>query len=109
MSTEFSPETESHGCASNAFIPLVVLSLSFIILLGWQVHNSSTQRSLFEDAIKRQEPAVNQSNQVQAGLAKLATDLLEAAQTDDTAKQIAAKYIQKNGTPGTPAASPAAK
>ncbi len=76
------------------------------MLLGWQVSNTSTQRTLLENAITRQQPAVNQSQQVQAGLAKLATDLLQAAQTDDTAKAIAAKYIQNNGGAG---AAPAAK
>jgi len=68
------------------------------------VSNASSQRTLLESAITRQEPAVNQSNQVQQNLAKLAGDLLQAAQTDGTAKAIAAKYgIQATG--GAPAAA----
>jgi len=111
MSDEFSPETETEleprrGFPMDAFVPLVLLSVSFIVLLGWQVSNTSSQRTQLENAITRQEPAVNQSHQVQASLAKLAEDLLQAAQTDDTAKAIAAKYIQHNANA---AASPAAQ
>ncbi len=88
------------GFPMDAFIPLVLLSVSFIILLAWQVKMSSTQKELFENAITRQEPAVNQSQQVQASVTKLVTDLLEAAQTDDTAKAIVTKYkIQQNAPP----------
>jgi hypothetical protein len=98
MSDEYSPEVETQSrFPMDAFIPLVLLSLSLIVLLGWQVSNSSAQRTQLENAITRQEPAVNQSNQVQATLGKLAADLLEAAQTDGTARAIAAKYIRKNG------------
>ena len=79
---------------------MVLLSLSFILLLGWQVSNMSTQRSRLEDAISGQQPAVTQAQQVQATLGKLAGDLLEAAQTDGTAKAISDKFgIKQNGAP----------
>jgi hypothetical protein len=103
MPEDFVPEMEPgirSGFPMDAFIPLVLLSVSFIILLAWQVKMSSTQKELFENAITRQEPAVNQSQQVQASVTKLVTDLLEAAQTDDTAKAIVTKYkIQQNAPP----------
>jgi hypothetical protein len=105
MSDEYTPEPESpRGFQMDAFIPLVLLSLSFIVLLGWQVSNSSTQRGQIENAITRQEPAVNQSQQLQASLGKLAGDLLQVAQTDGTARAIAQKFgIQQNGAgAGTP-------
>ncbi len=95
-------ETRS-GFPMDAFIPLVLLSASFIVLLFWQVKMSSTQKDLFENAITRQEAAVNQSQQVQASVTKLVTDLLQAAQTDDAAKAIVAKYkIQQNAPPSSP-------
>ena len=107
MSEEYSPEPVSGFRASfpmDAFVPLALLSISFIVLLGWQMSMSATQKSLMENAITRQEPAVTQSQQVQASVTKLVTDLLQAAQTDDRAKAIVAKYkIQQNG----PAPSPA--
>ena len=107
MTEEFSPETEPElqsGFKMDAFIPLVLLSVSFIVLLGWQVKMSSTQKSQIENAITRQEPAVNQSQQVQASVTKLVTDLLQAAQTDEAAKAIVTKYkIQQNAPAGSPA------
>jgi hypothetical protein len=109
LTEEYSPEPEPAprgGFPMDAFVPLVLLSISFIVLLGWQVSNTTAQRTLLENAITRQEPAVTQSHQVQAGLAKLAEDLLQAAQTDDTAKAIAAKYIQHNGGAAATPAGP---
>ncbi len=99
-------EPEGHGgFAMDAFIPLVLLAISFIVLLGWQVSNASTQRTLLENAIENQKTAVAQSQQVQAGVKKLAADLVEAAQTDELARAIAAKYIKPNPN-AAPAASP---
>jgi hypothetical protein len=106
MPEDYVPEMESEtrsGFPMDAFIPLVLLSASFIVLLCWQVKMSSTQKDLFENAITRQEAAVNQSQQVQASVTKLVTDLLQAAQTDDAAKAIVTKYkIQQNAPPSTP-------
>lgn len=88
----------------DAFVPLVLLSVSIIVLLGWQVSVSSTQKSLIQSAITRQEPAVAQAQQVQASVSKLVANLLAAAQTDDGAKAIVAKYkIQQSGPAPTPA------
>jgi len=107
MSDEDYPEPEYRsGFQMDAFIPLVLLSISFIVLLGWQVRNASAQRLQFENAITQAGPAVEKSHQVQAGLAKLANDLMAAAQTDDTAKAIVAKYIQKSGSPDAAASPP---
>jgi hypothetical protein len=107
MPEDFVPEMEPEvrpGFPMDAFIPLVLLSASFIVLLCWQVKMSSTQKDLFENAITRQEAAVNQSQQVQASVTKLVTDLLQAAQTDDAAKAIVTKYkIQQNAPPGSSA------
>jgi hypothetical protein len=83
---------------------LVILSISFIVLLAWQVSNFSTQRKMLQTNIDSQQQAVAQSDQVQASLVKLASDLLQTAQTDDVAKAIATKYgIQQNGTAAAPA------
>lgn len=108
---EYAPETVIRtSFRTDAFIPLVLLAVSFILMLVWQVRNNVGQRALLENALKRQEQAVTQAQQVRANVAKLATDLLEAAQTDDTARAIAAKYIRDNhNAPGgaAAAASPA--
>ena len=115
MSDEFpnEPETESGGIHTgfqmDAFIPLVILAISMIVLLGWQVSMTSSQRTMLENALTRGEAGVTQAQQVRATVQKLATDLLEAAQTDDTAAQIVKKYnIKQNGpAAGEQGASPA--
>jgi Spy/CpxP family protein refolding chaperone len=86
---------------------MFILAITLIVLLGWQVNLTHSQRNQMNDLFERQKPAVAQAQQVEAGLTKLVNDMMEAAQTDDTAKQIIAKYVQKN--PAAPAASPAAK
>ena len=102
MSDEYShasdTETSVGGFKMDAFIPLVILSISFIVLLGWQVKVTASQRTQLENMITRQQAAVTQAESVQGTVSKLATDLLEAAQTDDAAKAIVTKYrIQNNG------------
>jgi uncharacterized protein YigA (DUF484 family) len=86
----------------DASIPVMIISISLIVLLGWQVSVASTQRTNLENLITRQEPAVTQSQQVQQSVSKLAADLLQAAQTDDTAKAIVTKYKIQQNTPAAP-------
>jgi preprotein translocase subunit YajC len=96
------------GFQTDAFIPLVILAISLIVLLGWQVSESSTQRTMLENALTRGQAAVTQAQQVQGTVSKLATDLLQAAQTDDTAKAIVNKYNIKENAPAGDASAPAA-
>lgn len=103
-------ETSSRSGAAlvkDAFIPLLVLALSYVILVSWQVSNALAQREAMQTASSRQEPVIDQSHQAQAALQKLASDVIEAAQTDDIAKAIVAKYGMQIKAPATPAASPA--
>ena len=98
----------------DASIPVIILAISFIVLLIWQIKISHTQSGLLsqqydamQNLITRQETAVNQAHQVESGLTKLAQDLIETAKTDDTAKAIAAKYIQHNNAATAASPSPA--
>ena len=116
MSDEFPNEHETQseagqgGFPLDAFIPIVIIAITLIVLLGWQVSQISTQRTMLENALTRGEAAVTQAQQVQGTVSKLATDLLDASQTDDVAKQIITKYNIKQTAPtgdtGIPAASP---
>jgi len=93
----------------DVFIPLVLLSLSFIVLLGWEVSRASTERSQLENAITQRQPQVDQAVHVQSDVFKLCSDLLQAAQTDGTAKAIADKFgIKVNGN-NAPTVPPAGK
>ena len=112
MSDEIPHDSDTHtgtggaGFQMDAFIPIVILAISLIVLLGWQVSESSTQRTMLENALTRGQAAVTQAQQVQGTVSKLASDLLEAAQTDDTAKAIVNKYNIKQSNPAGDASAP---
>jgi hypothetical protein len=100
------------GILAGPLVPILLLSITFIVLLIWQInlaHSQSgqlaSQHDAMENAITRQTTAVNQAHQLESSVEKLANDLIDAAKTDDAAKAIAAKYIRNNSA--TPAASPA--
>ena len=104
MSDQLPSSHRKSGFATDLFIPVMLLATTMIVLLIWQIVITSNSKTQLENAITRQEPAVNQSNKVQAGVSKLLTDLLAAAQTDAGAQAIVTKYkIQQTGTASAPA------
>ena len=103
-----STENNSSCCASSPFIPLLLLSVSLLIFLFWQVGTLSGQRTNLQNLINNQQAAVEQSHQVQANLEKIVNDLLLLAQDGDAdAKAITTKFgISRQGGPAaTPAAA----
>jgi len=103
--------TENHAGSSecsSAFLPLLLLGVSFALILIFQVSILLPQRSLLNNVIKQSEQGVQQSKQVQSGLQTLVLDLIGAAKDDKDAQAIITKYgIQVSGT--SPVAAPAAK
>ena len=107
----YSPEESNSsvgGFKLDAFIPIVLLSLSLIVLFAWQITLSNTQRDQLNGMITRQVPEVAKSQKVQDGVSKLVQDLLTAAQTDPTAKAIVDKYQIKSTAPAGGAADASA-
>lgn len=107
----------SDGNAS-AFVPLVLITLSLILIFIWQITNASKQRdslraaqeqleTAYRNSAPQQEQMLQQSHAVQAKLETLVTDLLNLAKEGDPdAKAIQDKYkIQQNAAPGGAAAS----
>ncbi|GEM_PF-3157564 len=105
---------------ADAFLPLVLLALSFGIILVWQLSNVSQQRTAIQQNREQLEAAFNQSTPqheqliaqsraVQGKLETLVTDLLSLAHSGDKdAQEIVDKYkIQQQGAPA-PSATPAA-
>jgi predicted PurR-regulated permease PerM len=109
-------ETDSYpDSGSNAFLPLVLISVAFISLLVWQLVNITSQKknvvaaeeqleTSFKESTPQHEKLIEQSKAVQAKLEAIATDLLNLAKANDPdAKKIIEKYkIQQ----GAPAAAP---
>ena len=95
--TSASPQTMS------AFLPLVLMAVSLLFSLVWQLKNSSAQSDLLQQNITQRQQGVAQSRQLQSGLEKLVMDLIDAAKDDDDAKRVIAKYnIQMGGKPVAP-------
>ena len=91
---------EDSAQALSAFLPLSLLALSLMIVLGWQVSNSNSQRNLLQQGITNREPVLQQARQAQAGLQKLVVDLIDASKDDNDAIAIIAKYnVQIAGKP----------
>ena len=91
QTTEASPMTD-------AFLPLTLLAVSFLVLFIWQLMNVSNQRAAIQNTLSRQEEVVKQSQQVQANLEKLVIDVLELRRAGDAdAEALVQKYgIQQN-------------
>ncbi len=93
-------------CCQSAFLPLLLLGLSFALILIFQVSMLLPQRGLLQTVIEQNKKAVEQSQQLQADFVKLATEFNEAAPGE--AKAAFAKYgIQLSAPSASP--SPAAK
>jgi len=108
---ELTPENNFESPESKgAFLPLLLLGISFALVLIFQISVLLPQRDLLQKVIKQNEKGVEQSRQVQAGLQKLVMDLIAAAPDDKDAQAIITKFgIQVSGTSPVPAASPSAK
>ena len=94
----------------NGFVPLVLVALSFIIILTWELVTGNQARANGRQLREQQSRLVEQSKQIQSGLEKLARDLINVANSDNDAKALVAKYQINisNPTPtGSAAPSPA--
>ena len=88
----------------NGFVPLVLIALSVIIILTWELMTGSQARRNGLQLRDQQSKLVEQSKQIQTGLEKLARDLINVASTDNDAKALVAKY-QINVSNPAPAVS----
>src|SRR4029077_10123306 len=76
----------------NSFLPLMLLALSLLTILGWELVIGNQARRNGENLHEQQTKMVEQSKKIQVGLEKLARDLIALSQTDTDAKAIVAKY-----------------
>jgi hypothetical protein len=90
----------------TGFVPLVLIALSFIIILAWELYVGNQARTNGLRLREQQSKLVDQSKQIQLGLEKIARDLIDVASTDNDAKALVTKYNININNPA-PAASPA--
>ena len=104
---DFTPDTEESVESMSAFLPLTLVAASLIVVLGWQVSTSSSQRSQLQQGIESRTPVLQQARQTQDGVQKLIVDFIEAAKDDKEAIAVIAKYnVQIGGKPVVTASSP---
>ena len=80
-------------------IPFLLLGVSVLFSLLWQIVSLQAQRSTFQTtkaqlaaAIQKREPQVAQAVEIKARFEALANDLLALARTDPNAAAIVKKY-----------------
>jgi hypothetical protein len=95
------------GGRYTGFWPLTLLALSFGIIMGRELMVSADLRTRGAKLKEQQVRMVEQSRRTQAGLEKLARDLIEVSKTDEEASAIVKKYAITMNSPA-PGSSPAA-
>ena len=101
-------DSDSSQSHLDAFVPLLLLALSLVLIFVFQLTAITQQRAAFENAVNRQGEGVKQSRIVQGNLEKLVRDVLDLAQSGDSeAKAVIQKYGIQSNAPVAPA--PAAK
>ena len=103
------PETQLPPSAApvyHAFWPLLLISVSLVLIFGWEVWVGILTRQSAQRLQEQQVRLVEQATQVQARLEKLVRALVELAKTDDEAKRLVAKFGIKINDPVAPTTAP---
>jgi hypothetical protein len=76
----------------SAFLPVLLVALSFVILLGRDLSLTRQQKGALKQMHEQQTVNVEKSRQAQAAFEKLMRDLIRLAQTDQDARAVVTKY-----------------
>ena len=102
MNDEEPPRPETTGL----FIPFILLAVSVLLFLIWQVANVQSQRSglktmkmQMEEAIRAREPQVEQAIQINNRFEAFAIDLLELARTNENAQAVVKRHDIQRAAP----------
>ncbi len=89
----------------SPFLPFLLLSLSIILLLSFQIHFAASYGKDLREQRKLREASVTQAQAANVTLEKLANGLLEIARDDAAARAIIEKH-QIRRTPKTDESTP---
>ncbi len=84
---------------SSPFIPVLLLSISIVLLLIWQFIIAWNTRGNLRTQFEQRKPLVTQSELVQGNVQKLVNDLLDLSTTDADAKKVVDKYNIRRNAP----------
>jgi hypothetical protein len=104
------PETtpQPNPPRSSSFVPFLLLAVSLIAVLSWQLWVGNQGRLNGRRLQAQQTRTVEESKQIQRKLEELARDLINVAQSDNDARALVTKYHITFRSP-SPTASRAAK
>ena len=90
---------ESASSAFPPFFPIVLLAVSLLISMVWQIVSVGSQTTALKsdkaqlvEALKQREPQAQQAVQMRDQLRALTLDLAELAKTDPKAQALVKKY-----------------
>jgi cytochrome oxidase assembly protein ShyY1 len=94
------PSRTPAGPALSPFLPVLLLSLALIFMLGWQLLNTSRQRSSLKQIQESRAATVQQAKGIQAELQRLCDELLTLAETDNATRELVQRYgISRSAAP----------
>jgi len=108
------PTSAANSENGSLLIPFALLTAAIAVVMVAQTWNTFRARTALREnktqlieVVKKREPMVAQSGEIQKKLEKLILDLLVLAKTDEDAKAIVQKYNIQQGNPTGAAEAPA--
>src|SRR5690348_9706275 len=102
---EIQSTTEVGELRLSVFWPVLLLGVSLLLLLGWEIWVEAANRRSAQQLQNQQVRVVEQSKQAQQNLEKLVRGLVHLAKTDPEAQQLVTKLGIKVTNPSEPAPS----
>ena len=101
------PTVHEHSPTFHGFWPVLLIGLSLILILSWEIWVGIAARQSAQQLQEQQVKVVEQAKQVQAGLEKLVRGLVDLAKTDEAAQKLVTKFGIKVNEPTVPTSTPA--
>jgi hypothetical protein len=98
--------TSNPKAAYSPFIPLLLIALSVVAILGYQLLMGLEQKKALQKQQESMIQAVAQSKKIQREVEKLAFELLDLSAKDSDAKALIDKYKIARGTSGATGLTP---
>ena len=103
---DIQPATEQNASTSDIFWPVLLIGLSLVLVLSWEIWIGADTRRSAQQLQEQQVKVVDQAKQVQLSLEKLVRGLVGLAKTDENAKKLVTKFGIKLNNPTVPTATP---
>jgi hypothetical protein len=96
------------GSTISPLLPTLLMGISLLVMLSWQVFLGVRQYQVGQDVERRQDALLAQAAQAEEFLQGLMLDLIELAKTDPAARDIVQRYNISFTPPLAPGAEGAA-